>query len=54
VACDYYELELSDPEQRWICQEILHLGVIEPGENMGECMLNGIQIQNTLPLSLFV
>jgi hypothetical protein len=41
-ACDYYELDLADIEQRWVCQEILHLGVIEPGENMGECMYNGV------------
>jgi len=36
------QLELSDPEQRWICQEVLHLGAEEPGENMGECMYEGV------------
>ena len=46
-ACDYYELDLADPEQRWICQEILHLGVIEPGENMGECMYDGVDFTIT-------
>jgi hypothetical protein len=41
------QLELSDPEQRWICQEILHLSVIEPGENCGECMKDGVDYQFT-------
>ena len=41
------QLELSDPEQRWICQEILHLGVEEPGENMGECMYDGVDFTIT-------
>jgi hypothetical protein len=42
MACDYYELDLNDPEARWVCQELVHLGVIEPGENMGECMYDGV------------
>ena len=47
MACDYYELDLEDPEQRWVCQEVLHLGSIEPGENMGESMLDGIDFTIT-------
>ena len=47
VACDYYELDLSDPEKRWVCQELLHLGVIEPGQNMPECMYNGVDFTIT-------
>ncbi len=34
------QLDLSDPEQRWILQEIVHLSVKEPGQNCGEVMLD--------------
>ena len=42
MAPDYYELDLSDPEQRWVMQELVHLGNAEPGTNFVQVALNGI------------
>jgi hypothetical protein len=33
MACDYYELDFSDRQERWIMQEIVHLAIAEPGKN---------------------
>lgn len=40
MAVGFYELDLSDREQRFVAQEIVHLGHVEPGENMGDCTFN--------------
>jgi hypothetical protein len=39
MAANYYELDLSHPEQRWVVQELVHLGAVEPGVNMVEVSL---------------
>jgi len=31
MAANYYELDLSESEQRWVCQELVHLAAVEPG-----------------------
>jgi hypothetical protein len=33
MACDYYELDFGDKQQRWIMQEIVHMAIAEPGKN---------------------
>jgi len=42
MAANYYELDLSDVEQRWVVQELVHLGAVEPGKNCVEVQLQGI------------
>ena len=42
TAANYYELDLEDPEQRWVVQELVHLGCVEPGRNFVEVALQGI------------
>jgi|LauGreDrversion2_3_1035106.scaffolds.fasta_scaffold62721_1 hypothetical protein len=42
MATNYYELDLAQPEQRWVAQELVHLGAVEPGTNMVEVSLQGV------------
>jgi len=42
MAVDYYELDLSRSSHRWVMQELLHLAAVEPGNNVVECTLEGI------------
>jgi hypothetical protein len=42
MAVDYYELDLAHPAQRLICQEIVHLASVEPGNNVVDCTLDGV------------
>ena len=42
MAANYYELDLADAEHRWVAQELVHLGAVEPGKNCIEVQLNGI------------
>jgi len=42
MAVDYYELDLARQSHRWVMQELLHLAAVEPGNNMVECSLEGI------------
>lgn len=35
-------MDLEDPEQRWVVQELVHLGCVEPGRNFVEVALQGI------------
>ena len=42
MAVAYYELDLGLPEHRWVAQELVHLAMEEPGENMVECQYNGM------------
>ena len=44
VAVGYYELEFSDPEERFVGQELVHMAVREPGENIIGCHFNGISL----------
>lgn len=32
-AVDFYEIDLKNPEDRFIAQELVHLAITEPGEN---------------------
>jgi hypothetical protein len=41
VAVGYYELNIAIPDDRFIAQELLHLAIIEPGENIVDCQYNG-------------
>ena len=45
MAVDYYELDLSRPSQRWVMQELIHLAAIEPGNNVVECTIEGIDFE---------
>ncbi|EKX50115.1 hypothetical protein GUITHDRAFT_103928 [Guillardia theta CCMP2712] len=42
MAVDYYELDASNEEDRWIMQEIVHFAVAEPGENCVNETWNGM------------
>ena len=42
MAVDYYELDLARSSHRWVMQELLHLAAVEPGNNVVECTLEGI------------
>lgn len=42
MAVAFYELDLSVPEQRWVVQEIVHLAMVEPGENIIESQRDGV------------
>jgi hypothetical protein len=42
MAVDYYELDLARSSHRWVMQEILHLAKVEPGNNVVECSLEGV------------
>ena len=42
MAVDYYELDASNDEDRWIMQEIVHFAVAEPGENCVNETWNGM------------
>jgi hypothetical protein len=39
MAADYNELDLSEREQRWLRQELVHLAAVEPGINCIEVSL---------------
>lgn len=41
-AVGFHELDLSDPQQRFICGRLVDLAVVEPGENMCGCRYNEI------------
>jgi hypothetical protein len=41
-AVGFHELDLTDPQQRFICARLVDLAVIEPGENMCGCRYNEI------------
>ncbi len=41
-AVGFHELDLSDPQQRFVCGRLVDLAVIEPGENMCGCRYNEI------------
>jgi hypothetical protein len=45
MAVDYYELDLSQPEERFIAQELVHLAASEPGENCVNETLEGIDFE---------
>ena len=42
VAVDFYELDLERPVDRFVMQELLHLATVEPGDNIVDCMYQGI------------
>jgi hypothetical protein len=42
MAVGYHEFDLAIPEQRWAAQELVHLAMIEPGENMVDTQYNGV------------
>jgi hypothetical protein len=41
-AVGFHELDLSDPQQRYVCGRLVDLAAIEPGENMCGCRYNEI------------
>lgn len=41
-AVGFHELDLTDPQQRFVCGRLVDLAVIEPGENMCGCRYNEI------------
>ncbi len=41
-AVGFHELDLSDPQQRFVCGRLVDLAVVEPGENMCGCRYNEI------------
>jgi hypothetical protein len=41
-AVGFHELDLTDPQQRYVCGRLVDLAVIEPGENMCGCRYNEI------------
>jgi hypothetical protein len=41
-AVGFHELDLTDPQQRFICGRLVDLAIIEPGENMCACRYNEI------------
>jgi hypothetical protein len=41
-AVGFHELDLSDPQQRFVCARLVDLAVVEPGENMCGCRFNEI------------
>ena len=41
MAVGYYELNIAVPDDRFIAQELLHLAILEPGENIMDCQFNG-------------
>ena len=42
MAVGFYELDLSNPEHRWVAQDIVHLASVEPGANLKESQKNGV------------
>ena len=42
MAVGYYELDLALVEHRLVAQELVHLAMVEPGENMVDCQYNGV------------
>ena len=42
MAVDFYELDLEQPPERFVMQELLHLASVEPGDNMYDCTYAGI------------
>ena len=42
TAVGFHELDLTDPQQRFICGRLVDLAIIEPGENMCACRYNEI------------
>lgn len=43
-AVDYYELDLARSSHRWVMQELLHLAAVEPGNNVVECTMEGLEL----------
>ena len=37
TAVGFHELDLTDPQQRFVCGRLVDLAIIEPGENMCAC-----------------
>jgi hypothetical protein len=42
TAVGFHELDLTDPQQRFVCGRLVDLAIIEPGENMCACRYNEI------------
>lgn len=42
MAVGYHELDLAVADQRFVAQELVHLAMVEPGENMVDCQYNGV------------
>ena len=45
TAVGYYELDLSNPQMRWVMGQITRLAILEPGENMVEETYNDINFE---------
>jgi len=44
MVVDYYELDLKDRADRWIMQEVVHLAIVEPGENCVNSTFNDMDM----------
>ena len=44
MAVGFYELNIAVPDERFIAQELLHLAILEPGENILDCQFNGADL----------
>lgn len=49
MAVGYHEFDLAVTEERFVAQELVHLAMVEPGENMVDCQYNGVDFP--LPVS---
>ena len=49
MAVGFYELHLDVPEERWVAQELIHLAMMEPGENTVETEYNGSDLDIPAP-----
>ena len=49
MAVGYHELDLAVTEERFVAQELVHLAMVEPGENMVDCQYNGVDFPLPVP-----